>query len=165
MFSVFHKPLIEIAIVESLWHVIIQNRCMSQDLNRYPADTNAHSVGKHLLKNRYRHSLTAVAQRQTIPWETINQGVLQPHWKLYHIQTIINYRSRDQLLKFRTSFHETISSEFFFQKTFKQTQFSQEHWNWRYSNSQPNATKTSAISIELTLLQTIYPRLFVCLFV
>ena len=34
---------------------------------------------------------------------------------LYPIQTIFNHRSRDQLLEFRSSFYETISSEFLVQ--------------------------------------------------
>ena len=40
------------------------------------------------------------SSRQTIPWETINQGLLQPQGELYPIQTIINHPSRDQLLEF-----------------------------------------------------------------
>ena len=90
--------------------------------------------------------------RQTIPWETINQGLLQPQGELYPIQTIFNHRSRDQLLKFCTSFYETISSEFRVQGNFKHTQFSREHWNWPDSNSQPLAPKMSAVSIELNWL-------------
>ena len=90
--------------------------------------------------------------RQTIPWETINQGLLQPQVELYPIQTIFNNHSRDQLLEFRTSFYETISSEFLVQGIFKHTQFSREHWYWRNSNSQPLASKGSAVSIELTWL-------------
>ena len=86
--------------------------------------------------------------RQTIPWETINQGLFQG--ELYPIQTIFNHRSRDQLLEFRTSFYETNSSEFFVQGNFKHTQFSWEHWHWRDSNSQPLAPKASTVSIELT---------------
>ena len=43
--------------------------------------------------------------RQTIQWETINQGLLQPQGELYPIQTIFNHRSQDQLLEFRTSFY------------------------------------------------------------
>ena len=86
--------------------------------------------------------------RQTIPWETINQGLLQG--EMYPIQTIFNHRSRDQLLEFRTSFYETISSEFLVQGNFKHTQFSWEHWHWRDSNSQPLAPKASTVSIELT---------------
>ena len=90
--------------------------------------------------------------RQTIPWETINQGLLQPQGELYPIQTIFNHRSRDQLLEFRTSFYQTISSAFLVQGNFKHTQFSREHWNWPDSNSQPLAPKASAVSIELTWL-------------
>ena len=93
--------------------------------------------------------------RQTIPWETINQGLLQPQGELYPIQTIFNHRSQDQLLEFRTSFYKTISSEFLVQGNFKHTQFSREHWHWRDSNSQPLAPKASAVSIELTWLLTI----------
>ena len=85
-------------------------------------------------------------------WETINQGLLQPQGELYPIQTIFNHRSRDQLLEFRTSFYETISSEFLVQGNFKHTQFSREHWHWRNSNSQPHAPRASAVSIELTWL-------------
>ena len=103
---------------------------------------------------RPQHTLHMFADhcgpRQTIPWETINQGLLQPQGELYPIQTIFNHRSRDQLLEFRTSFYETISSEFLVQGNFKHTQFSREHWNWRDSNSQPLAPKASAVSIELT---------------
>ena len=90
--------------------------------------------------------------RQTIPWDTINQGLLQPKGELYPIQTIINHRSRDQLLEFRTSFYETISSECFVQWNLKHTQYSREHWYWRDSNSQPRAPKASTVSIELTWL-------------
>ena len=105
---------------------------------------------------RSQHTLQMFADhcgpRQTIPWETINQGLLQPQGELYPIQTIYNPRSRDQLLEFRTSFYETISSEFLVQGNFKHTQFSREHWNWRDSNSQPLTPKVSAVSIELTWL-------------
>ena len=90
--------------------------------------------------------------RQTIPWETINQGLLQPQGELYPIQTIFSHRSWDQLLKFCTSFYEKSSSEFLVQGNFKHTQFSREHWYWRYSNSQPLVPKASAVSIELTWL-------------
>ena len=41
--------------------------------------------------------------KTNITWETINQGLLQPQGEL-SIQTIINNRSQDQLLEFRTSF-------------------------------------------------------------
>ena len=82
---------------------------------------------------RPQHTLQMFADhcgpRQTIPWETINQGLLQPQGELYPIQTIFNHRSRDQLLEFRTSFYETISSEFLVQGNFKHTQFSLEHWS------------------------------------
>ena len=105
---------------------------------------------------RPQHTLQTFADhcgpRQTIPWETINQGLLQPQGELYPIQTIYNPRSRDQLLEFRTSFYETISSEFLVQGNFKHTQFSREHWYWRDSNSQPLTPKVSAVSIKLTWL-------------
>ena len=105
---------------------------------------------------RPQHTLQMSADhcgpRQTIPWETINQGLLQPQGELYPIQTIFNHRSRDKLLEFRTSFYETISSEFLVQGNFKHTQFSREHWHWRDSNSQPLAPKASAVPIELTWL-------------
>ena len=62
---------------------------------------------------RARHTLQMFADHcgpiQTIPWETINQ--VQPQGELYPIQTIFNHHSRDQLLEFRTSFYETISTE------------------------------------------------------
>ena len=90
--------------------------------------------------------------RQTIPWETINQGLLQPQGELYPIQTIFNHCSRDQLLEFCTSFYETISSDFLVQGNFKHTQFSQEHWYWQDSNSQPLTPKASAVSFERTWL-------------
>ena len=90
--------------------------------------------------------------KRTILWETINQGLLQPQGELYPIQTIFNHRSRDQLLEFCTSFYETLSSEFLVQGNFKHTQFSQEHWYWWDSNSQPLAPKASTVSIELTWL-------------
>ena len=105
---------------------------------------------------RPQHTLQMFADhcgpRQTKPWETINQGLLQPQGELYPIQTIFNHRSRDQLLEFRTSFHETISSEFLVQGNFKYTQFSREPWYWRDSNSQPLVPRASAVSIELTWL-------------
>ena len=89
--------------------------------------------------------------RQTIPWDTINQGLLQPQEEMC-IQTIFNHRSPDQLLKFHTSFYETISSEFLVQGNFKHTQFSQEHWYWWDLNSQPLLPKASVVLIELTWL-------------
>ena len=105
---------------------------------------------------RPQHTLQMFADhcgpRQTIPWETINQGQLQPQGELYPIQTIFNHRSRDQLLEFPMSFYKTISSEFLVQGNFKHTQFSQEHWYWRDSNLQPLAPKVSAILIELICL-------------
>ena len=42
--------------------------------------------------------------RQTIPWETIDQELLQPQGELYPSQTIINHRSQNQLLEFGMSF-------------------------------------------------------------
>ena len=55
---------------------------------------------------RPQHTLQMFANycdpRQTIPWETINLGLLQPQEKLYPIQTMLNHRSRDQLPEFRT---------------------------------------------------------------
>ena len=103
---------------------------------------------------RPQHTLQMFADhcgtRQTIPWETINQGLLQPQGELYPIQTIFNHRSRDLLLEFRVIFYKTISSEFLVQGNFKHTQFSREHWHWWDSNSQPLAPKASAVSIELT---------------
>ena len=90
--------------------------------------------------------------RQTIPWEIINRGLLQPQGVLYPIQTIFNHHSWDQLLEFRTSFYETISSEFLVQENFKHTQFSREHWYWRDSNLQQLASKANTVSIELTWL-------------
>ena len=48
--------------------------------------------------------------RQTIPWETINQGLLQPQGELYSSQPIFDHRSWDQLLKFRTSFYNRVLS-------------------------------------------------------
>ena len=87
---------------------------------------------------RPQHTLQMFADhcgpRQTKPWETINQGLLQPQGELYPIQTIFNHRNRDQLLEFRTSFYETISSGFLVQGNFKHTQFSREHWHWRITN-------------------------------
>ena len=50
---------------------------------------------------RSQHTLQMFADhcgpRQTIPWEAINQGLLQPQGELYPFQTIFNHRSRDQL--------------------------------------------------------------------
>ena len=64
------------------------------------------------LSTLYRCSLTTSnGPRQIIPWDTVNQGLLQPQWELYHIQTIFDHRSWDQLLGFRKSFYETISSD------------------------------------------------------
>ena len=85
---------------------------------------------------------------RTIPWETY-QGLLQPQGELYPIQTIFNHRSQDQLLEFHTSFYGQLAVKFV-QGNFKHTQFPQEHWFWRDSNSQPLALKASAVSIELT---------------
>ena len=51
-----------------------------------------------------------------------------------------------------SSFYKTISSEFLVQGNFKHTQFSQEHWYWRDSNSQPLAWKANTVSTELTWL-------------
>ena len=105
---------------------------------------------------RPQHTLQMFANhcgpRQTILWETINQGQLRTQRELYPIQTIFNHRSRDQLLEFRTSFYEIISSEFLVQENFKHTHFSRKHWNWRDSNSRPLVPKASAILIELTWL-------------
>ena len=78
--------------------------------------------------------------------------MLQPQGELYPIQSIYNHRSRDQLLKYRTSFYKTISSEFLVQGNFKHTQFSTEQWYWRDSNSQPLAPKAG-----LAFLRVINP--------
>ena len=108
---------------------------------------------------RPQHTLQMFADhfgpRQTIPWETINQGLLQPQGELYPTQTIFNHRSWDQLLEFRTSFYETISSELLVQGNFKHTQFSREDWYWRDSNSQPLASKANTVSFEPTWLQNL----------
>ena len=106
---------------------------------------------------RPQHTLQMFADhcgpRQTISWETINQGLLQPQGELYPIQTIFNHRSRDQLLEFRTSFYETISSEFLVQGNFKHTQFSREHWHWREKQWLHQYTK---IRTNLTAQQLCY---------
>ena len=46
--SHFHcyEPLIEMITVQSLWYIIIRNRCMSQGLNQYPMVTTMHSVSE-----------------------------------------------------------------------------------------------------------------------
>ena len=59
--------------------------------------------------------------RLTIPWNTINQGLLQPQGELYPSQPIFNHRSWHHLLKFRMTFLETISSQFLVQGNFKHT--------------------------------------------
>ena len=74
---------------------------------------------------RPQHTLQMFADhcgpRQTIPWETINHGLLQPQGELYPIQTIFNHRRRDQLLEFRTSFYETIIAVSSLSKGFSST--------------------------------------------
>ena len=101
----------------------------------------------HCNSTRPQHTLQMFADhcgpRQTIPWETINQGLLQPQF---------SHRSWDHLLEFRTSFYETIRSEFLVQGNFKHTQFSREHWYWQDLNLQPLAPKARAVSSELTWL-------------
>ena len=114
------------------------------------------------LSTLYRCSLTTVAQARTFkfPWAQDKQHHEKPlirdccnhKGRCTLNQTIFNHRSQDQLLEFRMSFYETISSEFLVQRNFKHTQFSREHWHWRDSNSQPLAPKASAVSIELTWL-------------
>ena len=69
------------------------------------------------------------------------------------LQTIINHRSRGQLLQFRPSFYQKISCEFLVQGNFKYTHYLREYWHWRNSKSQPQAPKASAVSIELIWLQ------------
>ena len=39
---------IEMIPVQSLWHIIIRNRCMSQGLNQYPMVTYVHSHGQQI---------------------------------------------------------------------------------------------------------------------
>ena len=90
--------------------------------------------------------------RLNIPWYTIKQGLLQPQEELYPIHPIFNHRSWDQLLKFHTSFYETIRSEFLVQGNFKHTRSSREHWYWQGSNSQPLALQASTVLIELSWL-------------
>ena len=94
--------------------------------------------------------------RHTIPWNTINQELLQPQGELYPSWLIFNHRSRNQLLEFHTSFYETISSEFLVQGNFKHTQFSREHWYWQDLNSQLLTLQVSALSIELTWLPNLW---------
>ena len=43
-----YEPLIQMFTEQNLWHIIIQNRCMSQGLNQYPMVTNVHSVSELL---------------------------------------------------------------------------------------------------------------------
>ena len=76
----------------------------------------------HSLSTLYRCSLITVTQG--IPQNTIYQRLLQPQGELHPSQPTFNHCSRDQLLKFRTSVYETISSEFLVQGSFKHTQFS-----------------------------------------
>ena len=46
-----YEPLIKMITVQSLWHIIIWNRCMSQDLNQYSMVTIMHSVNILYLQN------------------------------------------------------------------------------------------------------------------
>ena len=41
-----YEPLIKMITVQSIWHIIIQNRCMSQGLNQHPVVTYMHSVSE-----------------------------------------------------------------------------------------------------------------------
>ena len=51
-FTLFcYEPLIKMITVQSLWHIIIQNRYMSQDLNQYSMVTIMHSVNVLYLQN------------------------------------------------------------------------------------------------------------------
>ena len=54
------------------------------------------------------------------------------------------------------STRQLYSSEFLVQRNFNHTKFSRGHWYWRESNPQPLATKTSAVSIELTWLTSLW---------
>ena len=57
------------------------------------------------------------------PLNTAIQGLLQPQGELYPIQTILNHRTRNQLLEFHTNFYEIIGSDFLVQGNFKHIQF------------------------------------------
>ena len=46
-FLYVNEPLIEMITIQSLWHIIIWNRCISQGLNQCPVVSNVHSVGKY----------------------------------------------------------------------------------------------------------------------
>ena len=79
-----------------------------------------------------RCSMTTMAQDKPyneIPLETAAtaRGALPYTVTPGPIQTILNHHRRDQLLVFRTSFHEKISSEFLVEKNVKHTQFSLKH--------------------------------------
>ena len=107
----------------------------------------------HSFSTLYRCSLTTVAQSKPYHEKPFNQRLLQPQGELYPIQTIINHCSRDQLLQFPMSFHETINKQWVScPRNFKHTQFSRERWTWRDSNSQLHTLKASAVPIELTWL-------------
>ena len=106
----------------------------------------------HGLSTLYRCLLTTVAQSKSYHEKPFNHRLLQPQGALYPIQTILNHHSRDKLLEFRSSFHETIGSDFLVQGNFKHIQFSWEHQTWRDSNSQPHAPTASAVPVELTWL-------------
>ena len=104
------------------------------------------------LSTLYRCSLTTVAQDKPYHEKPFIRDCFNHKGSCTLFRPYLTNRSRDQLLEFRTSSYETISSEFLVQGNFKHTQFSREHWNWRDSNTQPLAPKASAVSIELTWL-------------
>ena len=63
--------------------------------------------------------------KHNIPWNTIKQVLLQPQKKLYLSQPAFNHSSRNQLLGFRTSFHETICNEFLVRENFDSSTYTQ----------------------------------------
>ena len=69
-----YEPPIEMITVQSTWHIIIQNRCMSQGLKQYPMVTSVHSVSEYTQKRLPCLSSDHGAQLPTLAQHEGGQG-------------------------------------------------------------------------------------------
>ena len=83
----------------------------------------------------YRCPLTTMAQDKTIPWENINQGLLQPQGELYPIQTILTIAARVSSSSFVRVCTRQLVQRVPCPREFQAQEHSQ-HWDWRDLNSQ-----------------------------
>ena len=100
-----------------------------------------------------RCSLTTVAQRQTISWETINHAGTDAATTRGAVPYSNHIQPPQPGSAPRVSYESLRDKKQWVPCAweFQANQFSREHWNWRYSNSQPLAPKACAVISVLSL--------------